>query len=107
MNHALDFLADRWLASDEAIQLLGDGLLTALAQHVSGAGALAADCDAVDHCFGAPSEPTQQLAQLASQLAQVRSLTSRPAAAQHLHVAKQVTRPIRNREARVTEPHLA
>jgi hypothetical protein len=37
-------LARRWLASDDGLQLLGDGLLAALAQHVAGAGDLAAEC---------------------------------------------------------------
>ena len=36
-------LADQWLGSDIALQLLGDGLIAALAQHVTGAEALAGD----------------------------------------------------------------
>ena len=37
-------LARRWLPTDEALQLLGDGLLAALAHHVDDAGAVAAEC---------------------------------------------------------------
>jgi len=37
-------LAERWLGSDDALQLLGDGLLAALAHHVGEAPKLAAEC---------------------------------------------------------------
>lgn len=37
-------LADGWLGSDEALQLLGDGLLAALAQQIAGASEQAVDC---------------------------------------------------------------
>src|SRR5882724_561942 len=41
---AVAALAREWLASDEALQLLGDGLLAALAQDVVGVDCLAAEC---------------------------------------------------------------